>query len=625
MCGIAGFTSLDHPAPQGRIRKVIGTILHRGPDQQGVYESPLLSMGTARLRIIDLEGGDQPISTEDGQTVICFNGEIYNFAGIRDELEAKGHAFRTHSDTETILRGFVEWDTRVFAKLRGMFAIALWQPALKRLVLARDRMGIKPLYISHRGRDLYFGSELKTLFEHPEISRTLDRNGLNYYLSLNWVPAPYTLVEGIEKLWPGELLEWRNGEIHREPYWALKFDVNSQWTLDSAKEALDGLLRDSVKEHLISDVPLGVWASGGLDSSAIVHYAAEAYPGKLKTFSVSFRGRNFDESAYFRQIARQYDTDHHEFDLSEKEDLPDTISKIPQYCDEPSADAGALPVWFLSRMSRRHVTVALSGEGADELFAGYYTYIADGLAPRLRRIPPILRRAGLALLRPWPVSDDKISLEYKVRRFLEGSLLPPADAHLFWNGTFSESKKKALLRDGRTAAPGRLVNTLPTESFQLGMLNQYLWLDQKYYLSDDILIKCDRMSMAHSLEVRPPFLDHRLVEFANSLPAELKLNGSTLKFVLRELMKDKLPPAVIRRRKEGFDIPTHHWFRGPLQPLLLDTITPQAVESAGVFQPSEVQRLIESHLRRKANFGYPLWGLLMLFLWMKRWKIHGAN
>ena len=620
MCGIAGYTTLDHPVEPGRIRDILGLIRHRGPDSLGFHESGLVALGNTRLSIIDLEHGDQPMFSGDGGTVVVQNGEIYNHAELRLELERRGHRFRTRSDTEVILHAFLEWDTECFPRLRGMFAIALWDERRRRLVLARDRMGIKPLYIFHRGRDLYFGSEVKTILHHPEIERRLDRNGLGYYLSLNYVPAPYTLVEGVEKLLPGEWLEWENGAIRRETYWHLRFEPDSRITLEDAKAELDRLLRLSLREHLIADVPLGVWASGGLDSSTVLHYAAQEAP-KLNTFSISFRGHSHDESEYFRTAAAHYGTHHDEFDLNPEQNLAETIEQLGYYSDEPSADAGALPVWYLSEMTRRHVKVALSGEGADELFGGYLTYRADALAARARRWPAWTRRLALACARLLPVSDEKIGLDYKARRFLEGTLLAPHDAHFYWNGSFDEKTKRALYDAPRYARPGELVNTLPTEAFRCGELNKFLWVDQKYYLPDDILYKCDRMSMAHSLEVRPPFLDHRIVEFAARLPEEFKVRGPVLKFILRELMRDKLPPAILTRPKEGFDIPAHRWFRGPLRPLAEDVLSTEAVRRTGLFRAEIVERIKSDHFRRRANYGYQLWGLLTLFLWMKRWNV----
>ena len=589
---------------------------HRGPDQQGVASGVAASIGAVRLSIIDLAGGEQPIYSDDRDTVIAFNGEIYNHAEIRMELEARGHRFRSRCDTEVVLRAFLEWDTAAFARLRGMFAAALWCESRKRLVLVRDRVGIKPLYICRRGRELYFGSELKAIFVHPEIERKLDRQGFEHYLSFNYVPCPYTLVAGIGKLPPGHWLEWKNGEVHGEAYWRVEFQPRPR-PLGEAKEELDGLLKASVREHMLADVPLGVWSSGGLDSSTMVHYASQASPAQLKTFSVSFLGRSFDESRYFREIAQRYGTDHHEFDLNPQADLVTAIEQLVQFADEPSADAGALPVWFLSKMTREHVTVALSGEGADELFGGYYTYLADRYARLLRWTPAALRKLGINLLKLWPVSDEKISLEYKFKRFLEGSLLSADEAHVYWNGAFSGAQKQELLRHPGNADLASLYEDWPGAQG----INRYIRFDQSNYLPDDILYKCDRMSMAHSLEVRPAFLDHRIVEFAATLPLEHKIKGSSLKHVLRELMRDKLPPSVIQRGKEGFDIPSHDWFRGPLRALLLDTLTPEAIRATGLFHEEAVAALIRMHMERRANFGFQLWGLLIFFLWIRQWNI----
>ena len=624
MCGIAGFTRRSKGASKGVAERITEAISHRGPDQQGVFEGSEATLCAVRLKIIDLDGGDQPILSDNRDTAIVFNGEIYNHQEVRGELESLGHRFHSNCDTETVLRAYLEWDTACFSRMRGMFAVALWTESKKRLVLVRDRMGIKPLYYYCRGEELYFGSELKAILEHPEVPRHLDLDALDTYLSLNYVAGTQTLIRGIRKVAPGHLLEWRHGKLRGEAWWRLPEGVNRGISLGAAKEELDWLLHDAVREHLIGDVPLGVWASGGLDSSAILHYAAANTPGKLKTFSVSFQGRSFDESPYFREIARNYGTDHHEFDLNPEVELQSAIEDFAYYSDEPSADAGALPVWFLSRMSRRHVTVALSGEGADELFGGYLTHQADRLLRPFRLLaPPGLRRLmRSALDRYMPVSDDKISLEYKLKRWLEGSLLDPDEAHFFWNGTFSP-EQLAQIRPGTNGSGlRRLVDELRIAPN--GVLQRYLTVDQNYYLPDDILYKTDRMSMAHSLEVRPPFLDHRIVEFAAMLPQRLKIRGGTQKFVLRELMRGKLPETVLNRKKTGFDIPTHDWFRGVLRGLLLETVTPEAIAATGIFDGRAIEGLIRDHMERRINAGYHLWGLLTLFLWMKRWKVETA-
>ena len=624
MCGIVGFTHRNWAPDPDRIRSAAATLIHRGPDQQGVFESSTVSLGAARLKIIDIEAGEQPILSDDGNTVIVFNGEVYNHQELRAELENLGHRFHSQCDTETVLHAFLEWDTRAFSRLRGMFAVALWTASTRRLVLGRDRIGIKPLYIARRGQDLFFGSELKAIFVHPEIERQLSLNGLDCYLALNYVPCPWTLVEGIEKLPPGSWLEWQDGKISSEPYWELPIPSARDWTVPDACEALDSLLRQSIREHLISDVPLGMWLSGGVDSSTILHYAATESRSRLKTFSISFRGRSFDETGYIRQVAERYGTEHQEMDLNPDVDLVGAVEEFAYFSDEPNADAGALPVWFLSKLSRQDTTVSLSGEGADELFGGYITHRANHLARQLRRLPPRLLRLALAAISPWPVSDEKISLEYKLKRFLEGATMTPARAHVFWNGTFSDRQKQTLLARKLPHALDQLLaqcDQLPTAD----PLSRHLWFDQKYFLPDDILNKADRVSMAHSLEVRPPFLDHRIVEFAASIPSDMKIRGSRQKILLKELMKDKLPPAVLHRAKIGFDIPAHEWLRGPFRSLLTETLLSGASQHAGLFRRDAIASLVDHHLQRRANVGYHLWGLMILFLWMKKWRIRSTS
>jgi len=628
MCGIAGFTQSGGVPDESLIRRMTATIIHRGPDQQGCYASPGIALGAVRLQVIDLDGGQQPVRSgiagEGGQTVIVYNGEIYNFRELRRELESLGHKFRSDCDTEVALRAFLEWDTGCFERLRGMFAMAIWSERDRRLVLARDRLGIKPLYVRRLGRDLVFGSELKVLFEHPGITRRLDQTALSDFLSLLYVPAPRTLVEGIEKLPSGHYLEWRDGVSKVNPYWKLRFAPDDSIKEEDARSELDRLLRESVREQLVSDVPLGVWSSGGIDSSTLLHYAAELGARPIKTFSMVFESKSCDESPYFREIAGIYGTEHHEFELNRDSEIVSAIEDFAFYSDEPGADAGALPVWFLSKMSRREVTVALSGEGGDELFGGYLTYRADALARGLRAVPPVFREAALAAAHAlMPASDDKIGFEYKLKRGIEGSLLHPDEAHLFWNGAFSQAQKAAIL----PTLPGhdlrRLSAGLPSAR-EIGFLNRYLLLDQQYYLQDNLLCKVDRMSMAHSLEVRPPLLDHRIVEFAARLPERLKINGSRQKIILKSLMRDKLPASILKRKKAGLDIPAHEWFRGPLLPVFQDTVTATAVRDAGLFDYSAIQQLVSDHTTRRINAGYQLWALLTLFLWLKKWNIEIA-
>ena len=620
MCGIAGFTHKDRRIESTCIERAVRTLVHRGPDQQGVYESADVSLGAVRLRIIDLVGGDQPLTSNDGDTVLVFNGEIYNHGELRQRLRALGHRFASSGDTEVVMHAFREWDIESFSKLRGMFALAIWTESKKRLVLARDRIGIKPLYFYSTGADIVFASEIKAVFVHPAVDRRMDMDGLNCFLRLNYIPAPHTMIQGLEKLPPAHFLEWTAGKTHMDSYWQPPSEIRCR-NIEDAKEELDYLLKESINDHLISDVPVGIWTGGGIDSSTIVHYASDVASKPLRTFSITFSGRSFDESRYIDQLSEHYGTDHTELDLNEDINLESAIEQFAYYSDEPCADAGALPVWFLAEMSKRRVTVALSGEGADELFGGYITYRADRYAQWFRHVPPRIRAGTLNLLRRCPVSDEKISLEYKLKRFVQGSFMTPEQAHIFWAGTFSEDEKANVFLKSQDQPLARLFGTIGGAS----ELERHLRFDLQYYLPDDILCKVDRMSMAHSVEVRPPFLDHRIAEFACSLPLDLKIRGSKLKFVLRELMSDKLPPAILRHPKTGFDIPAHDWLRGRLKSFLLDILTEDSVRSTGLFRWKEIETLLKDHLERRVNSGYHLWGLMILFLWMKQWKIQPSS
>ncbi len=623
MCGIVGFTAKTWcPGPE-RINQATGTLIHRGPDQQGVYQSTSCYLGATRLKIVDLSAGDQPIYSEDRDTAIVFNGEIYNHLEIRSTLEARGHHFQTHCDTETVLHAFLEWDTDCFERLRGMFAVAIWCESKQRLVLARDRMGIKPLYIAEQGEDLFFASELKGILIHPEIERRLSLEGLDCFLSMNYVPSPWTLIDGIQKLPPGSWLEWKNGRINKQVYWRIPDMAPSPMSLEDAKSELHRLLEQSVREHLMSDVPLCVWLSGGVDSTTILHYATEASSSKLRTFSISFSGYSFDESSYIGEVARHYGTEHEQLDLNPEQDLEGAIRELSYYSDEPSADSGALPVWFLSRLCKTRCTVAFSGEGADEVFGGYLTYRANRIAGQLQQVPAGAVRLALRGLNAWPVSNEKISLEYKVKRLLQGSLLPAEQAHIYWNGTFSETEKAALLK---VPLPGALQNILSPLRARLpgDGIAPFLEFDQKYYLPDDILVKSDRISMAHSVEVRPPFLDHRIIEFAARIPTKLKIRGDNQKYLLKELMRPKLRSSTTQRKKVGFDIPAHEWFRGPLRGVLLEALKFAQVEHSDLFNFDAIDRITRLHMSRNINVGYHLWGLMTLFLWMKRWNVQSA-
>jgi asparagine synthase (glutamine-hydrolysing) len=620
VCGILGYSHISRNLPAGVLTSALKSLHHRGPNHQGHFTSSQISLGSARLRILDLEGGDQPLFSPDRDVVVVFNGEIFNHLELRSELEREGFKFETRCDAEVILNAFLRWGNACFSRLRGMFAIAIWVQSERRLILARDRMGIKPLYYCLQDGEIYFGSELKCIFAHPAVRRRICFSGLNCFLSLNYVPGPFTLVEGITKLMPGHLLEWRAGRCSVSSYLPPAAVSPPPRSVEDACDELDGLLAQSVKEQLVSDVPVGVWLSGGLDSSTILHYATNAYPKRLRTFSITFQGYSFDESRYIKEVSRHFGTDHSEFDLNPSVDLVNAIEQIAYYSDEPSADAGALPLWFLAQMTKKDVTVVLTGEGADELFAGYLTYRADRYGAAARKVPASLRKAALSWAMHLPVSDEKISFEYKLKRFLNGSLLSPEFAHVFWNGTFSEAEKRRLFRYADSAPLAAVLAGMSNGSG----LQRYLDFDQRYYLPDDILYKVDRISMAHSVEARPPFLDPRVVDFAARLPEHFKLRGANSKYVLRRLMSGKLPPCVLRRPKIGFDVPIHAWFRGVLRPLLLDTLSQDAVSATKLFHWPAVEHMIQEHLEQKSNLGYHLWGLVVLLIWMRKWNIECA-
>jgi len=618
MCGIAGYTHYASPFLPERIHQAVAAITHRGPDQQGVWQDQTVSIGATRLKVIDTTAGAQPLCSGDNNFALVFNGEIYNHKELRNQLIALGHQFKTSCDTEVVLRAFMEWDTACVEKLRGMFAFAVWCQSRQRLVLARDRMGIKPLYYARRGNEIYFGSEMKTIFCHPEVNRTIDLNALDTYLALNYVPGAHTLADGVLKLMPGTFLTWHNGEISSHRYWEVStLDRAPQLSLESATEQLDSLLTESIKEHLTADVPLGVWLSGGMDSSTVLHYASQHATKPLKTFSITFNGREFDESRYLREMATRYSTEHQELDLSSTTVTPESITELAYYSDEPNADAGAVPVWHLSRMSVRDVTVALSGEGADELFGGYITYLADKYARRARIVPRGIRRLSLRSANHLRASNKKIGFDYKLQRFLHGTLLDERNSHVFWNGTFSREQRRQLMFSHDDSHLLKVLATIPA----LGDVRRFMAFDQNYFLPDNLLAKVDRMSMAHSLEVRPAFLDHRIVEFAATLPAHYCIKGRTLKLLLRNLMKDKLPQSILTKKKQGLDIPVHDWLRGHLKPLLLDTLNRRSVQESGLISWPHLESVINLHMQRKANYGYHLWGMLMLYLWIDQWKI----
>ena len=613
---------------------MVATLVHRGPDQQGIFTSNLFSLGAARLKIIDLECGNQPILEKDGKSGIVFNGEIYNHLQVRAELEKLGHTFTSHSDTETVLKAFLQWDTQCFARLRGMFAFAVWNVPQKRIVLARDRMGIKPLYFARTGDDLYFGSELKAILSQSEIERRLSREALDCYLSLNYIPSPFTLIDGIRKVPPGSWMEWKDGEITTNRYWQLPYGEIREISLEDAKEQLDTLLTESIREHLLSDVPLGVWLSGGIDSTSILHYAAAASSSRLKSFSISFRARSFDESSYIRMGVQEYGTDHDEMDLNPGVDLASAIEEFAYYSDEPSADAGALPVWFLSKLCKRKTTVALSGEGADELFGGYPSFRATPYLAKLLAVARLLpERAGEAISQALleiqryargPNRADKLRKIAAV--FSHPEALP--HAYFFARMLFTPRQTERLLSHSMIAMHRE--NGLGDAVSWRHSLEQLVrcakifrgqsvisYLEMRAYMLNTLLRDTDSMSMHHSLEIRVPLLDRALVEFVQALPDKAKARARTPKALLAEAVKDLLPAEILRQPKRAFTLPWEHWLRGKLGTDVacgLETLTPSL---ALILDSEAVQSVWRRFLGRQTGWARP-WSLFVLNEWVRR-------
>jgi asparagine synthase (glutamine-hydrolysing) len=620
MCGIAGTLRLrSEPVTRDEVARMCAVLRHRGPDDEGIHVDGAVGIGMRRLSIIDLATGRQPLANEDGTVWTVFNGEIYNFPELRTELAARGHVFATASDTEVIVHLYEEHGTGFVERLRGMFALAVWDARRRRLVLARDRLGIKPLYYAQTVKGLLFGSELKALLA-AGLRRDVDRQALHDYLSLGYVPGPRTIFAGARKLPPAHLLICERGTVTVRPYWSLAYRPAPAWSDAEAAARLRDLLRDTVRRHLMSDVPLGVFLSGGVDSSTLVALMREIGGGPIRTFSIGFDEASYDELGVAREVARRFGTEHHE--LVVRPDAVDLVPALVRAFDEPFADSSAVPVYCVSRLAREHVTVVLSGEGGDEVFAGYDTYTAGRLAELYRRLPATLSRRLLpALVRRLPVSHRRVSFDYKAKRFVAGALRPPADAHYAWKEVFSEEAKAALYAPGAPAAAPSV--RLYREAFAgcdaADALTRLQHVDQAIYLPDDILVKADRMTMANSLEGRVPFVDHPVVEFAASLPARLRLRGLTKKYVLKRALSGRLPERVLRGPKRGFNVPIPLWLAGELRDLVHDVLSDKRVREGGFFEPAAVTALVEEHERRRHDRSRQLWSLLVFTLWCEEY------
>jgi asparagine synthase (glutamine-hydrolysing) len=597
------------------------TIRHRGPDDEGIYVGEGVAMGMRRLSIIDLATGHQPIGNEDGTVQVVFNGEIYNYAALRTELERRGHRFQTGSDTETIVHGYEEWGEGVFSRLRGMFGIALWDAPRRHLLLARDPAGIKPLYYAERGDRLVFGSEIKAILETGEVAPTLDLAAFDHYLTFLYTPRETSIFRGIRKLPPGHVLHWEAGRLRRSVYWSVPADETFRGTENEAVDRLHDALADAVRSHMVSDVPVGAFLSGGLDSGVVVGLMAQASPRPVRTFSIGFDEPQFDELDGARAVAAHFGTEHHEFVV--RPNALGILDRLIDHFDEPFGDASAIPTWYVSELASRHVTVVLSGDGGDELFGGYDRYLPH---PRVaafdRWVGPAGRRLAQAA---WRLVPRGVRGRNFLRHVSKDAPARYVDAVAF----FTADQKGALLSpDVKATLRSADAETSLLERFQrfsaLDWRSQMMRVDFETYLPEDVLTKVDRMSMAHSLESRVPLLDTAVVTLASSLPADMKIRGRDRKRVFRRVAARLLPPSSLSRRKQGFAVPVGQWFRGQLRELCADVLQSSRARQRGYFNARFVDRLIADHLSGRREHALRLWQLLVFELWHQRYLDQSA-
>jgi asparagine synthase (glutamine-hydrolysing) len=617
MCGICGTFDFANgqPPDAALLEEMNACLIHRGPDGGGIHIDGPAGLGARRLAIIDLEHGDQPMLAAYGQLGVVQNGEIINHLELRAELEKTGVRFRTRCDTEVLLHLYLRHGPGFVSQLRGMFAIALWDRRRRRLLLARDRFGIKPLYYQLEDGRLTFASELKALLRQPTFSRDVDPEALHAFLAFNSIPSPLTIFRAARKLPPGHLLvcDADGARLHRyarpepAPADALRREGASELAVELRQR-----LENSVRAHMVSDVPVGVLLSGGVDSSVLTALAARVSPYRVSTFSIGFRERSFNELDLARQVAERYGTDHHELVVAPH--VAELLPKLAASFDEPFADSSAIPTYLVSELAAQHVKVVLSGEGGDELFGGYETYAADQLALRVggtaARLAPLVERL--------PSSSRRVSLEYRAKRFVRAAALPPLERHHGWKEIFSTWQRRQLLAPEWREAPGDPLDPWRVrfaETAGAPLLARLQDVDLGIYLADDLLVKTDRMSMAHSLEARVPYLDPVVSELALALPTDMKVRGLSKKRLLRRTAAELIPRSIIHARKRGFSIPAAAWLRGELEPLARELLSPERTRSQGYFDPGFVVRLLDAHVARRQDNSRQLWGLMSFSLW----------
>ena len=622
MCGIAGFadrsahTASRKEADFSLVHGMCDVIRHRGPDDEGIHVEPGVGLGMRRLSIIDLSTGHQPIHNEDEHVWLVFNGEIYNYRELRAELEQAGHRFYTSSDTETIVHAYEQWGEDCFVRLRGMFGIALWDRRTQTLLLARDRAGIKPLHYTEHGGRLFFASELKSLLAAGAVEGAIDVQSLDHYLSFLYTPRDRSIFKGVHKLPPGHLLRWHDGRAVTRPFWQIANQEPFRGSADEAARELRRVMADAVRSHMVSDVPLGAFLSGGVDSSAVVGFMAEASDRPVKTFSIGFDDPEFDELEHARLVATHFGTEHHEFVV--RPDALSILDRLIDHFDEPFADSSAIPTWYVSEIARQHVTVVLSGDGGDELFGGYDRYLPHPRVARFDRLPiPGARRVAAAV---WPLLPHGVQGKNFLRHVARDDNGRFIDSVAF----FREDEKAALytpefraLLNGSTAEErlGRHFERFAS----LPVHSRMMRFDFETYLPEDVLTKVDRMSMAHSIESRVPLLDNEVIDFAATLPAHLKIHQGRRKHVMKEALKGLVPDGILNRKKQGFGVPLGTWFRGGLTDVFADVLGSATTRQRGYFQPAFIERLVQEHLAGRRDHTLRLWQLLVFELWHRHY------
>ncbi len=621
MCGICGKINLNNePIDEALLRKMTSCLSHRGPDDEGLYIKGNVSLGHRRLSIIDLsQFAHQPMSNEDGTIWIVYNGEIYNFLELRDVLIKKGHTFRSRSDTETIIHLYEEYGPECLVYLKGMFAFALWDVKKQLLFLARDRIGKKPLYYWHSPNTFVFVSEIKSILQDDNFQRKPDYTAIHHYLTYQYVPSPWTAFEGIKKLPAAHYLVLKNGNIEVKRYWKLSYLPKHTIKEKDLKAEIIERLKEAVRIRLISDVPLGAFLSGGIDSSTVVALMSGIMKEPVKTFSIGFKEEKYNELGYARMIAEKFRTDHTEFIVEPK--AVEILDKLVWHYNEPFADSSAIPTYYVSKLAREHVTVILNGDGGDENFAGYGRYKANQVSGFMHSFVPLpLARLVYPLVRLIPHGKDPDNFFWRLKRFLQEYTNTPELRNAQWLCHFTTEMKEDIYTDDFLC---RFANT---DSFELilnrcgeaeadSFLDRVLYADVMMYLPDDLLVKVDVASMANSLEARSPFLDHEFMEFAAGIPAEMKLKGLTTKYILKEALRNILPDEVLFREKMGFGVPIDYWFRNELKGMVYDTLLSEKAVSRGYFKKESIKKILDEHVSEKWNWHNHIWNLLMLELW----------